>query len=146
MTSKLAPKSTKFLNIDMHKRNALKCLENKKRLKNYPIKHSDLMFVKKCPICNSNQLSTISQVYLRSKLVFLETSSCNNCLFTFRTVSPGLAWFKKCWKKIYNGKLEVFNPYIEELRKRLYQGYLDTLSKYTTGKRALDLRSVDPRP
>ena len=97
------------------------------------------MFIKKCPVCRSGRLSLISQVYLKSKLIFLETNSCSDCLFTFRTISPKLAWFKKCWKKIYNGKLEVFNPDVEELRKRRYQEYLEMLPKYTEGNNALDI-------
>lgn len=138
MTKKF--ESTKSLNIDIFKRKTLKRLaEKKSKIKIYPIKSSDLMSIKKCPVCQSDRLSLISQVYLQSKLVFLETSSCSDCLFTFRTISPKLAWFKKCWKKIYNGKMEVFNPDIEELRKRRYQEYLDRLPKHTRGNKALDI-------
>src|SRR3989344_8750542 len=140
MTNKLEPEKTKFLNIDIHKTNTLKRLADKKNgVRTYPIKSSDLMLIKKCPVCRSGRLSLISQIYLRSKFVFLETSSCPDCLFTFRTISPKLAWFKKCWKIIYNGKLEVFNPDVEELRKRRYQEYLYMLPKYTEGNNALDI-------
>ena len=140
MTRKLDPERTKFLNIDIYKTNTLKRLADKKNVaRTYPIKNSDLMFIKKCPVCRSGPLSLISQVYLRSKLVFLETSSCPDCLFTFRTISPKLAWFKKCWKIIYNGKMEVFNPDVEELRKRRYQEYLEILPKYTRGNKVLDI-------
>lgn len=140
MTNKLEPERKKFLNIDVCKRNTLKRLAEKKdKITIYPIKSSDLMFVKKCPICRSGRFSSISRVYLQSKLVFQETSSCHDCLFTFRTISPKLTWFKKCWKKIYNGKLEVFNPDVEELRKRRYEEYLSILPKYTKGRKALDI-------
>lgn len=141
MTNKVnSLQSTRYLNIDIRKKSALKCLAEKKdKLRTYPIKSADLLFLKKCPLCQSGRLALISQVYLQAKLVFLETSACFHCLFTFRSVSPQLAWFKKCWKKIDNGKLEVFNPEVEELRKRRYQEYLNLLSPYTKGHKALDI-------
>lgn len=138
MINKLA--NTTSLNIDIYKRNALACLSTKyDKPRRYPIASSDLIAVNKCALCHSTNLSLISQVYLREKLNFLTTSVCNHCLFTFRSVSPTLRWFKRCWRAIYNGKLEVFNPSIEEERKRHYLEYLRKLAKYCHGHTLLDI-------
>lgn len=138
MTNK--PANETSLNIDICKRDALACLSTKHdKPRRYPIASSDLITVNQCPLCHSTNLSLISQVYLRGKLNFLATSACNHCLFTFRSVSPRLGWFKRCWQAIYNGKLEVFNPSVEKSRKRRYLKYFRKLAKYCHGRTLLDI-------
>ncbi len=105
----------------------------------YEVSESDLVKVDRCNLCNSKNVSLISEVFLEGRLNFLSTSVCNDCLFTFRSISPSFSWFKKCWRQIATNKLEVFNPEAEALRKSRYEYYYETLAKYVNGNRLLEL-------
>ena len=83
----------------------------------YEIRAADVMTVVVCPVCGAKDFTTISQVYL-GNLNFFSTAVCNHCLCAFRTISPNLRWFQKCWKKIASPLPEVFNPAVEEIRKK----------------------------
>lgn len=130
----------KYLKITNYKRRTLQRLEKKKEQSRiWPIKVKDLLEIKKCPLCGSSSLSTIAEVYLRSSLKFFSTATCQRCLFTFRSISPSLSWFKKCWQKLRNDKLEVFNPTLEKDRRQRYQEYYNLIRSYKEGGRLLDI-------
>ncbi|OGM97016.1 MAG: hypothetical protein A2817_00090 [Candidatus Yanofskybacteria bacterium RIFCSPHIGHO2_01_FULL_39_8b] len=130
-----------YLNIDVYKKRALDKLALKKEPeRTYPITKRDLIKVYQCPLCKYGDLIVLTEVYLKSRLNFFQTSACPKCLFTFRTISPSLSWFKKCWAKIYDHKkLEVFSPDTEEIRKRRYQIYFDMFLKYAKPGKLLDI-------
>jgi 2-polyprenyl-3-methyl-5-hydroxy-6-metoxy-1,4-benzoquinol methylase len=126
--------------IDKGKLRTLKRLKEKEDIiQAFPIEETDLMTLDHCGLCDSDEISPISEVSLKSGLTFFSTAACNNCLYTFRTVSPSLDWFKKCWAKIADGKLEVFNPEMEEVRKERYEAYYALLSRYVKGKSLLEI-------
>jgi len=128
------------INLDKFKHRALSCLAAKKEEpRTYPISKSDLLTVGKCSLCNSSRISLLAEVYLESKLNFFSTSVCNDCLYTFRDISPSFKWFQKCWKRIHTKKLEVPNPEMEEIRKRRYEEYHSFLSKYAKNGHLLDV-------
>jgi SAM-dependent methyltransferase len=60
------------------------------------IKDAEIEKISSCPICHSNELSIISQVFLK-KINFLETAYCNACSFLFRKRRPSIEWFYKYW-------------------------------------------------
>lgn len=127
-----------FKSLDIFKKRTLGCLEEKGEIqRTYPISKSDLTYINKCSVCGSGNNSIVAEVYLK-KLNFFTTSVCNECLFTFRSISPSLQWFQKCWGKIKTNELTVFNPEMEIIRKKRYERYHRLLSKYTRGK-ALDI-------
>ena len=70
---------------------------------------------------------------------FCATSVCDDCLYTFRSISPSRDWFQARWKQISTKELEVFNPEVEEIRKRRYQQYIGLLSPYVPVGRLLDV-------
>ena len=105
----------------------------------YPIGPSDLMFVQSCALCGSQNMSLLIEVRLETGLNFFATSVCNDCIYTFRTISPAVGWFKKCWKAIATQELKVFNPQVEEIRRRRYEDYWQLLSNYAPGGRMLDV-------
>jgi SAM-dependent methyltransferase len=81
----------------------------------------------------------LSEVYLEGELNFHATSICSDCLFSFRSISPSLDWFKKCWSTIATGDLEVFNPEVETVRRRRYSDYHSLLAKHIQSGRCLDV-------
>ena len=89
----------------------------------YPISESDLLILDHCNLCGSTNISLLTEVYLNYKLNFFTTGVCNDCLYTFRPISPSNLWFKKCWQQIFTNKLEVFNPDVEKIRKCRYKKY-----------------------
>jgi SAM-dependent methyltransferase len=105
----------------------------------YPINEPDLLMVSRCSLCGSSSLSPLTEVYLEGTLNFCSTSACNDCLHTFRTISPSRQWFQQRWKQISTKKLEVFNPDVEDIRKRRYEKYNKLLSPYVAGRRMLDI-------
>ena len=128
--------------IEMEKarKRSIKCLEEKKEgFNTYPISESDLLKVDECNLCSSREISPIAEVHLDKGLNFFSTSTCNDCLYTFRSVSPSLEWFKKCWRKIATGTLEVFNPEVERIRKRRYEDCHEVLSKHVQTGIVLDI-------
>lgn len=127
-------------NMEIARKRTLDCLREKQESFNsYPINESDLLIVEKCAICNSNNISLLTEVYLESKLNFFSTSVCNNCLYTFRSISPSFEWFKKCWQYIATDELEVFNPEVEKIRERRYIEYYELLSKHIDSGKVLDV-------
>ena len=70
---------------------------------------------------------------------FFATSTCNRCLFTYRSISPSIRWFQKCWKLIANEKLEVFGGDIEITRARRYTNYYNLVHSHVKGNLALDI-------
>jgi len=132
--------SNNYLMIGPYKEAALKqVIVKEKEFRTYPINKSDLLIVKKCPLCHSKNTEPIAELYINFKLKILSTDICNNCLFVFRSLSPNLNWFKKCWRLIKTKKLEVFNSKVEELRKSRYIKYYKILSKYVKKGRMLDI-------
>lgn len=128
------------MKLDRSKNRSLSCLATKKeKHSTYPINEYDLLTVERCCLCNSRRISRLTEVYLESKLNFFSTSVCEDCLYTFRSISPSFKWFQKCWRKISSKKLEVFNPEMEEIRKRRYEKYYGLLSKYTKNGQLLDV-------
>lgn len=61
----------------------------------FKLKSSNLIKIKNCKICNSNNIKVISQIFYKNKFVFLETSICKICLFVFRSKTPNFSWMKK---------------------------------------------------
>src|SRR3989344_1563494 len=118
-------------NIDKYKQNTLRIIETKsEKFRTYPIARDDLIKINHCLLCGSKDIETLTEVYLDYKLKFFVTSTCKKCLYTFRSVSPSLNWFKKCWDKIKTKKLEVFNPAVEKERHERYGVYSNFVSKY----------------
>lgn len=128
------------MHLDNFKRRTLARLATKGEGHNvYPIEVSDLFQVERCGLCGSGRISPLTEAYLESGLRFFSTSVCEECLYTFRPVSPSLQWFHRCWKAISTRKLEVFNPDIEAIRKQRYQKYYRILKEYITGGLLLDI-------
>lgn len=126
--------------IDLFKERTLGCLALKDAGPGkYPINSLDLIHTKKCIVCGSSKSKILAEVYLKNKLNFLTTNVCSDCLFVFRSVSPSLKWFKKCWKKIKNKQPEIFNPEIEAIRKIRYERYYKMLSEHIGQGRVLDI-------
>ena len=112
-------------NIEVDKKRSLKRLaERNDKPNNYPIEESDLLFIEGCNLCGSSNTSRISELYLNRELNFFSTDACNECLYTFRSISPSFKWFEKRWEDIADGKLEVYNPLVEEIRERNYEKFL----------------------
>jgi len=121
----------------------LQALSKSESRKNfYDINESDLVKIDSCVLCGSKNITLISEVFLGG-LKFFSTATCNDCLYTFRPVSPKLEWFQKCWKQIETDKPEVFNPDVEEIRKKRYQNYCGLLSKYVQGRKVLDIGAAN---
>lgn len=128
------------IGLDKFKTRALQCLEARNEAPRlYPIEEGDLAYVADCVICGSKSISTLTEVYLASRLKFFSTNVCHDCLYTFRSVSPSYQWFKKCWAMIATKKLEIFNPEIEEIRRERYEKYWELLSKYVKNHSVLDV-------
>ncbi len=126
--------------VDKTKRIALAGLAKKnQKQQTYPIVKKDLLCIPRCPFCQSSRLKHLAEVSLISGLLFFRTSVCQNCVFVFRSISPSFAWFKKCWRMIDNGKLEVFNPEAEKYKKFRYQEYLAIVKKYLSRGSALEI-------
>lgn len=126
--------------LDFFKKRTLRCLATKDQAQQiYPITSTDLIHIKKCAVCSSSKTRIVAEVYLKEKLNFFTTCICNNCLFTFRSISPALRWFKKCWKKVKSKEVAVFNPELEVIRKKRYQEYYRLLSKYVRAGKVLDI-------
>lgn len=133
----------KKIHLDNSKKRMLRALAQTESKKNfYDIAESDLVKVEKCAVCGLEHTALISEVFLHG-LNFFSTAACRNCLYTFRPVSPGLGWFQKCWKKIATDKPEVFNPEVEEIRKKRYQNYCTLLEPYVKGKKVLDIGAAN---
>mgnify|MGYP001567642596 FL=1 len=129
-----------YLMIGPYKEAALKqVISKEKEFRTYPINKSDLLTIKKCPLCYSKNTEPVAELYINFKLKILSTDICNNCFFVFRSVSPNLNWFKKCWRLIQTKKLEVFNQKVVELRERRYKKYYKILSKYVKNGKMLDI-------
>lgn len=109
---------------------------------NYEISANDLIHEDNCPLCGKSDSELISGLYLESGETIQETSVCAGCLFVFRSTSPSYKWFKECWSKISNGKLEVFNPNVEEKRKSRYEEYLSWISHYKQDGKLIDIGSA----
>ncbi len=132
--------SVKTPPVDVFKKNALLCLaEKREKKRTYPITRTDLILVTRCPLCGGMDTTRLSEVYLNKKLNFFSTDACNQCLFTFRSISLKFSWFERCWKKIYTGKLEVFNPDLEKFRKKRYESFARQIARYVSTGRILDI-------
>lgn len=105
----------------------------------YPINKGDLLYLKKCPLCKKSRLEIIAEVYLNKKLNFLTTAICTNCLFTFRSIAPKFAWFKKCWATIRSEKIGVFNPKAEKYKQKRYEIYRKLTSSHIIKGKLLDI-------
>lgn len=128
------------MKLGRSKNRSLSCLATKQEKHGtYPIKKYDLLTAEMCCLCNSRSISRLTEVYIESKLNIFSTSVCDDCLYTFRSISPSYKWFQKCWRKISTKKLNVFNPEMEEIRKRRYEKYYDLLSKYAKNGQLLDV-------
>lgn len=126
--------------VDISKRLALAGLAAKKQeQQTYPIAKKDLLYISRCPFCQSSRLKHLTEVSLTSGLLFFRTSICKDCVFVFRSISPSFSWFKKCWKMIDTGKLEVFNPVAEKYKKLRYKEYLKMLRKHIHHGSALEI-------
>lgn len=123
------------LEIDQFKTRTLKRLQtSEKDIPSHPIGEEDLLHLDQCPVCGSKDLTLISEVQYQGKFTFFATSACSHCFFTFRSVSPGLGWFKKCWARIATDKPDVFNPEVETIRAKRYQTYADAISRNLDSK------------
>lgn len=117
--------------LDTTKRLAMAGLAAKKqKQQTYPIIKKDLLYISRCPFCQSSRLKHLTEVSLASGLLFFRTSVCLNCVFVFRSVSPSFDWFKKCWKTIDVGRIEVFNPNAEKYKQLRYKEYLKIVQKH----------------
>lgn len=121
----------KYLGIDHQKQSALKQIRIKnQKCVSHPISSTDLSSIKHCPLCKSLETVVISEVSIK-KLIFFATSTCSNCLFTYRSIYPSLRWFQRAWnrvnREIYKNSLSVFNPEGERLRQERYQEYYEKL-------------------
>ncbi len=126
-------------NIDYFKLLALQQLTKKPRY-TYQISVTDLLCLNNCPLCGCEDLKTISEVYLASGLKFFVTKTCRRCVFTFRTISPSIGWFEKCWHQIATDKLEVFNRKAEYYKAKRYRVYAKMLRPYLKNRsRLLDI-------
>ncbi|KKR09404.1 MAG: hypothetical protein UT43_C0003G0004 [Parcubacteria group bacterium GW2011_GWC1_39_29] len=133
-------RNSDFLTTDPFKEAALKQIVIKeKKHRTYPIDGSDLLIIKKCPLCYSKNIGSIAKLYINYALEIFSTDICHNCLLIFRTVSPNLRWFKKCWKLIQTKKLEVFNPLEEMSREQRYEKYYNIISRYLNSGKMLDV-------
>lgn len=113
--------------------------EKEEKKRGYPIEKGDLLKIKKCPLCGSGKISPMAKVYLKSGFNFFSTGACRNCLFVFRTVSPSLKWFRKCWRKIKSDRLEVFSHEVEKTRLDRYREYYQIIAGYKKRGRLLDV-------
>jgi SAM-dependent methyltransferase len=128
--------------IDAFKVRALEELRKKNEPpRSYPVSAADLVRIPASPLCAEQNIEPVARVQLDSGLCFFETSACTSCLHVFRSISPGLAWFKRCWETISTKKLEVFNPTMEAFRKARYNDYWHLLQKRlpNAGARVLDI-------
>ena len=130
------------MQIDQFKQRTLTWLATRGEAHNtYPIDQSDLLTVGRCALCGSIDVTLVTEAYLESGLKFFTTSTCNQCLYTFRPTSPGLDWFRKCWMQISTKRLEVFNPDTEAIRKRRYEKYYHILAKHIPRGLLVDIGS-----
>ena len=130
----------KKYSVDFFKNRTLSQLSKKNEgFYNYPINSDDLIKIDFCCLCGSNEVIILTEVYLNKQLKFNSTSTCNKCLFTYRSVSPSLKWFQKCWNIIANQKLEVFGSDIELTRERRYINYYNLVRPFVKGSLALDI-------
>ncbi|MDO8495034.1 MAG: class I SAM-dependent methyltransferase [bacterium] len=135
----------KFMNdaahyLDEQKKSTLKKLKEKKENPRvYEIEKNDLLIISRCPVCLSKDLRLLTEVYINGQLNFFSTVTCVSCLFTFRSVSPGLKWFKKCWQIIETAVPEVFNPEVELDRIARYEKYYEAISRYRKTGHLLDV-------
>ena len=121
----------KQFELDNFKKRTLNCLYEKKEDNYvYPIDDTDLLKIDSCPVCNSNNITLLTELYLQHKFSFFSTSVCGDCIFTFRSVSPGLEWFKKCWKIIAVDEPDVFNQEVEQIRKNRYLQYFQAVTRH----------------
>jgi len=110
--------------------------------KSYEIDRDDLYFIDECMLCNSYETTLVTDVKYKNTFSFFSTRICNNCLFTYRSISPSLSWFKKCWKKIVLDNVQVFNPEMENIRSNEYEKYLHLIQKYISSGKILDIGSA----
>jgi SAM-dependent methyltransferase len=128
------------LGIDKFKERTLQRLQDRgEGRRTYPIGSSDLLRVTACVLCGSRSIIPLTEVYLPQGLNFFSTSVCQACLYTFRSVSPAYAWFKRCWETISEKRREVFNPSLEEIRRARYEKYFDLLGSHAREGLVLDL-------
>ncbi len=104
----------------------------------YSVSAADLLKLPHCPVCMSENRLVISEVS-KEGLSFFETSTCNECAHVWRSISPGCRWFQQRWKQIATGKLEVFNPKLEQDRLGRYRQYYTLLSRFMRKGKLLDV-------
>lgn len=126
--------------LDGFKEKTLRCLVAKQEKRHlYSIRAEDLIRVHRCTICSSRNLTLLTEVYLDGKLNFFTTKVCNKCLHVFRSVSPSLAWFKRCWQIIRTKEPEIFNPEMEAIRRNRYRRYAKIMRRYKMRGKVLDI-------
>lgn len=125
------------MKIESWKENTLATAILREKYNTYPISKEDLLFFSFCPLCNSQNLAILTQVFLHNSLLFFETSVCGDCSFVFRTISPSYDWFKKCWNIIKSDTREVFNQDTENKRKQYYSHYYELLSPYLSKEKII---------
>ena len=105
------------------------------------IKNIDIENISKCPLCTSENISKLSQVYLNKKINFCETSYCNQCSFLFRSKRPSIEWFYKYWSEEKSDeKIEIkTNLPIEKQRHKRYLNTAKICEKEISGKQVLDI-------
>ncbi len=119
-----------------------KTLKVGKKEKNtsYPISHTDIEYLNKCPLCSSSNIVIISDVTLNGKLTFFQTAICSKCFHGFRSVQPAFSWFRERWKQISSpDNNKVFNLELEDSRRVRYTQYYDIVKKYKSSGRMLDI-------
>lgn len=104
----------------------------------YTVAPEDLLIAHDCPLCGSKDRTVISTVEMGG-LNFFETSTCNDCVHVWRSVSPGRKWFQSRWKQISTKELEVFNPDLEKDRLSRYRMYYTLLTRYLKSGKLLDV-------
>lgn len=119
--------------------NTLAQLKDKEEVFYYSITEKDLFFWTSCPLCQSENIKRISEVYLNKEFLFFTTDICQSCLHIFRAISPNLDWFSACWKRISTGELCVYNEALEEKRKNRYEMYYSFLNRYLSEGLLLDI-------
>ena len=117
--------------VDQFKKRTLRHLHKKQEdPRIYPIHESDLVKICSCPICKSSDTTLLTELYFQCTFSFFSTNVCEKCVFTYRSVSPELTWFKKCWRAIATNKLEVFNQEVEKIREQRYLKYFQAVTRY----------------
>ena len=114
-------------------------IEEQEEKNTYSISENDLFIYDRCCVCGSESFSVLTELYVGFALNIMSTAICNKCLFVFRSVSPNIDWFNKCWQLIETEDIAVTSPLLEEDKRVRYQRVADLLIDRVTGKEVLEI-------